>query len=1165
MNDSFSALNKFTSTNRAMLLAEAEAARAAGDLPTAAFSYAAAIRTFAAEPDAEELYELHLARAICLHGAGDYHAEHAELDQLETLANELDDPARRVRVALRRAALQILFGNAASAEQVTADALKLAQTLSNLGLMAEAIYTRCEAVYSLGDLVTAQRHAQAALASYQLVANQRGEAYARRVLGLTLVQQGQHREGIGHLYRSLDLCRVNGDQAGEALALNAIGISTDDRAVARAVFQQGLAIAEQIGDRESEALLSNNLGIVYVSLGLYVQARTYSVRAVRLARLLGARDLLAAFLKTLGRAYGGAGRFELARQALDEALALAEQLGNRESIAITLICMGRADLAEGLPAAALQHFERAVTLCDELASPANLATALAWLAVTKSQAGDHEQALATSARAVELAATVVVSGEFPLQEVWWLRYTILSQASAMLAGHSCVAPLTFEATADPPTPELQARVALRQARDVMYAAIINLSDPGLRRSYLGRVAINRTIIETLADLGELGQPPIAVSSYASVEDRLTRMLGVTARLNELHHAETLREMFLDEVVELSGAERVILVLGNHLEQPAQVLGRGFEASELEAYRLQSLPLLQKAVRRRQGVLLHPDHVASYDQPPNLETNSVVVVPLISGSHLVGVMLAEVRSFFGPFGRGDLDLLGILAAQAATALENTRLYLQALEAKQALEHEVAARTADLQTANHALVARAAEALAAHSAAEAASAAKSAFLANVSHELRTPLNAVIGFAQILQHDQQLGPRQRELAQIIARSSDHLLGLINDVLELTKIEAGRLAITLAPFDLHRLLSDLDGLFRLRAETRQISFTITLDPALPRAVIGDEGRLRQVLINLLSNAFKFTVSGAIRVYARPEPGTTPLRIQIAVADTGAGIAPSELTELFQPFMQTASGREAKEGTGLGLALSRQLARLMGGDILVTSEPGRGSTFTVLVALDPAEPSGLAAPEVKVLGLATAGRRYRILLAMSDPQERRLRGEWLRSAGLEVREAADGAQALAFWAEWRPHLLLSDATLMVISGNELTRRIKALPAGRATLVVLLGDNQDELGRTTGCDAVLPLNANHDQLLVLIAEQLGLDLRLVEDLPEPIAPLSPTDLADLPAALRDELARATAISDPAMVEAAIAQISATHPELGTRLSMLAAEFQFDRLEQLLAE
>lgn len=1162
MNEPFAASDDPAKATRLRLLAEAEAARAAGDLPAAAFGYAAAISTFTQGSEADELYELRLARAICLHGAGDYFAESDELDQLELLANQLNDPIRRVRIALRRAALHILFGNAQAAERMATEALALAQQLGDLGLMAEALYTRCEAAYSLGDLLHAQRDANAALASYQLVTNHRGEAYARRILGLTLIQQGQYREGIGHLYRSLDLCRAYGEQAGEALALNAIGISTDDRAVARAVFQQGLAIAEQIGDRESEALLSNNLGIVYVSLGLYVQARTYSGRAVRLARLLGARDLLASFLETLGRAYGEAGLLDQARQVLNESLTLAEQLGNRETLAITLICLGRADLAEGQSAQAAQCFERAVALCRELTNQANLATALAWFGAAQLQLGAYELALATSMQAVELATEVATSGEFPLQEVWWLGYVVLSQVT-ILVGDSCVAPFRSLGITDPLNADHLARTWLRKARDVMYTAIINLSDPGLRRSYLGRVAINRMIIETLAALGELGQRPIAVSSYAGVEDRLTRMLGVTARLNELHHTERLREMLLDEVVELSGAEQVILVLGANLEQPDLVLGRGVLPEQVAQSYDRIRPLIHEAVRRRRGLLRHSDETIAYDYPPNLEAYSWVVVPLISGARLVGGLYAEVRSFFGPFGRGDLDLLGILAAQAATALENTRLYLQALEAKQELEREVIARTAELQKANYALLVRAAEAQAAHTAAEAASAAKSAFLANVSHELRTPLNAVIGFAQILQHDQQLGPRQRELAQIIARSGDHLLGLINDVLELTKIEAGRLSITPVPFDLHRLLRDLDGLFRLRAETRQLSFAISLDPALPRAVIGDEGRLRQVLINLLSNAFKFTHRGAIRVYARPEPGTVPLRIQIAVTDTGEGITPAELSGLFQPFVQTASGRQAKEGTGLGLALSRQIARLMGGDILVASEPGVGSTFTVTVCLEPTEPSVLAEPEVKVLGLATAGRRYRILLAMSDLQFRRARGEWLRSAGLEVREAADGAQALALWAEWRPHLLLSEVTLAVMSGDELARRIKSLPAGRATLVILFGDNPDELTQTTGCDAVMPLTASHDQLLAVIAEHLGLDLRLVESELASFKPLSPADLADLPPHLRTELTQAAAISDPALVEAAIAQISTTHPELGARLSVLAAEFQFDQLERLI--
>jgi signal transduction histidine kinase len=256
------------------------------------------------------------------------------------------------------------------------------------------------------------------------------------------------------------------------------------------------------------------------------------------------------------------------------------------------------------------------------------------------------------------------------------------------------------------------------------------------------------------------------------------------------------------------------------------------------------------------------------------------------------------------------------------------------------------------------------------AEAANLAKSTFLANMSHELRTPLNAILGFSQLMTHASNLTPDQQGNLTIIGRSGEHLLGLINNVLTMSKIEAGRTALQENGFDLHRQLRSLQEMFQMRTDDKGIALLLDIAPDVPRYVYADEGKLRQVLMNLLSNAVKFTQEGSVtlRVGCQRQDAeavdaaldaSAPITLSIKVEDTGAGVAPEEMDALFDPFVQTASGQKSQEGTGLGLPISQQFVNLMGGELGVSSSVGQGTTFRVQI------PVALAAEDaVKTLDL---------------------------------------------------------------------------------------------------------------------------------------------------------------------------------------------------------
>ena len=302
--------------------------------------------------------------------------------------------------------------------------------------------------------------------------------------------------------------------------------------------------------------------------------------------------------------------------------------------------------------------------------------------------------------------------------------------------------------------------------------------------------------------------------------------------------------------------------------------------------------------------------------------------------------------------------------------------------------------------------------ARDAAEAANKAKSLFLANMSHELRTPMNAILGFSSMMSRDPYLAESQRETLGIINHSGEHLLSLINDVLEVAKIEAGRVRLEIGPYDLHRMVSDVTQMTSVRAQEKGLRLSLELAPEVPRFILGDEARLRQVLVNLVGNALKFTRQGGVTLRLHMRQGEDP-RLLVEVEDTGIGISPENQKRLFEPFVQLSEAGEQK-GTGLGLVISRQFVRLMKGDIVVESQAGKGSLFRVEVpvALAGADDVHTPQPRGEVMGLAPGQpavprphrrRSARELAAAEPPDDQPRPGGEGRRERRAVREALPG------------------------------------------------------------------------------------------------------------------------------------------------------------------
>ncbi|MGC1306933.1 MAG: CHASE4 domain-containing protein [Phormidesmis sp.] len=466
------------------------------------------------------------------------------------------------------------------------------------------------------------------------------------------------------------------------------------------------------------------------------------------------------------------------------------------------------------------------------------------------------------------------------------------------------------------------------------------------------------------------------------------------------------------------------------------------------------------------------------------------------------------------------------------------------------------------------------------------AKSSFLASMSHELRTPLNAILGFAQVLGRESGLTNYQYEKLNIINRSGEHLLSLINDVLDMSKIESGRIELTPNSFDLYHLLEMLADMLQLKAQAKGISLVVKREKNLPRYIYSDERKLRQVLLNLLSNAVKFTEVGSVTLAAGPATdsslaaslsATKRQRLAFSVTDTGTGIASEEIDPIFQPFVQTEAGRQAQEGTGLGLSISRKFVELMGGKLSATSEVGKGSTFSfdITVELASATDSRLSALSPQVIGLEPGQPAYRILVVDDRELNRQLVRELLVPVGFEVQEAEDGQQAIETWEIWEPHLIWMDMQMPVLNGYEATRQIKASVRGQATVVIALTASTQEEERAivlaAGCNDFMRKPFRQEKLFAKMAEHLGVRYVYAEAVldKEPLPAAGSVDLAAIntamlamPIAWNQQLQQAAAQLKDKEIFALLTKVPEEYGYLQQAIAAKVNNFDFDQIEEL---
>jgi PAS domain S-box-containing protein len=462
------------------------------------------------------------------------------------------------------------------------------------------------------------------------------------------------------------------------------------------------------------------------------------------------------------------------------------------------------------------------------------------------------------------------------------------------------------------------------------------------------------------------------------------------------------------------------------------------------------------------------------------------------------------------------------------------------------------------------------------AEEASRAKSAFLASMSHELRTPLNAVLGYAQILKRSRGLSERQVNGLNTILHSGEHLLSLITDLLDMAKIEAGRLELYPEPVSLPRLMQGVSDIIRVRAEQKELKFHCEAAPGLPQAVVLDEKRLRQVLLNLLSNAVKFTERGAVslRVRHRAE-GEEQVRLIFEVEDSGVGIPSSQLETIFKPFEQVGAIENRAGGTGLGLSISRQLIRAMGGDIQVSSQPGVGSTFSFEVVTSTTYIQTGASPAApRIVGYQ--GSRRRVLIVDDTAANRSVLEALLSELGFEISEARDGREGLTRAQETRPDLILMDLRMAGMDGLEAIQKMRQTPDLREVPIIAVSASAVDEGRTrsvaVGANAFLTKPIDQDKLLHLMGTYLSLDW-LTEAREAPEAPPATSDEAAAPLVVPPpeemdalyELALVGSMRDIRQHAAHLVELDERYRPFADKVEQLAKGYQSKALLQLVEQ
>lgn len=573
-----------------------------------------------------------------------------------------------------------------------------------------------------------------------------------------------------------------------------------------------------------------------------------------------------------------------------------------------------------------------------------------------------------------------------------------------------------------------------------------------------------------------------------------------------------------------------------------------------------------------------------------QARAYITVPIFCNNQLWGLLATYQNSAPRQWKEAEIKMVVQIGAQLGVAIQQAQLLVQTQ--KQSTELKEAKEAADK-----------------------ANRAKSEFLANMSHELRTPLNAILGFSQLMNRDTSVKAEHQKYLNIINRSGEHLLVLINDILEMSKIEAGGITFNENKFDLYYLLNSLEGMLKLKAQSKGLNLIFERTLQVPQYITTDESKLRQVLINLLDNATKFTEKGSVTLRVSIEEESTEIKqeqqthrttepekqllfphsltpsppdsphLLFEVTDTGPGIHPNEFDKLFQAFEQTATGLKSGEGTGLGLSISHKFVQMMGGQINVRSTLGVGTQFSFFIPIEQTIETKTQALEFtshKAIGLASGQPAYRILVVEDQQTNRMLLVKLLNNLGFQVHEASNGQDAVNLWEIWQPHLIFMDIRMPLMDGCEATSLIKQREKkthqhSHKTIIIAITASafEEEKQRivSAGCDDILSKPLQEQKIFEKISKYLGVQFLYQEnttniDITPPISevvtnfPNLASVIKTMPTEWIQQLHNAASGGNDLLILQLMEQIPADKIDLIEALKVLVENFDFEQIIEL---
>jgi PAS domain S-box-containing protein len=630
----------------------------------------------------EGQYTIHDGRANCYNWMADNNQELSELEIMAGLAAQMGDESRRINVINRQAEAMFGLGEFDEGERLSVEARALAIENGEKDEEAQSLMLLSQIQFQKGETEKSHHNNKQALEIFRETGNLFGQSRCLRNLAFNGMRSGQTENVQQYAVQALDLARQAGDHRSEADSFNVIGNISSDVSQTRDNYKQALEIYTTIGDENGHKRVANNLGLLFWKIGLYGQANYYATRAEMAARALENKKALAVVLDGFGRSWFELGELDRAERAFQEGLILSREYADAFDVAACLMGLARIAHKRGNYQSAIDYFTEQVELLRGKGNVPEIAVVLAWMGAAYLELGDHQQAEQITFKAVEQLLTTNPNTDLLDQEVWWSRYQVLKSGS----------------TSDPEklkSGEEVAWVVLEKAHRTMLNSIDAISDEGLRRNYLTKVPVNREIIQEWArlfyDRPEFKEFVQHKVTTGNLQEQFKRLSEIGSRLSSQRAPDTLPDFIMNEVVELNGAERAFLAIINSDGDLDIVSLNGLSQDQAEQIVQDEKSLFSQAVDSRYPILKESVGEVPEGEVPELHQRSILVVPLVSQSHVLGVIYTDLRHIFGSFNQNDIDLLTVLANQSASALESANW-------TRTLEQRVEERTTELGVAN-----------------------------------------------------------------------------------------------------------------------------------------------------------------------------------------------------------------------------------------------------------------------------------------------------------------------------------------------------------------------------------------------------------------------------------------------------------------------------------